>query len=142
MAFFHQLFIILFLLFFSTRNCFLVESLVLLVLWRWLNSYFFHVYAKQLWGGGGGNSIETERERETACTQNDFSKRLVWFQCKVTILFKVFKLAPAPHTRTRRATAATKYSMLLMLKKVYEVKQANNISRTCKTEQEAQQNTL
>ena len=37
--------------------------------------------------------------------------RLVWFQCKVTILFTVFKLAPVPLTRTQRATAATKYSM-------------------------------
>ena len=78
--------------------------------------------------------------------------RLVWFLCKVTILFTVFKLAPVPLTRTQRATAATKYSMHyspscpLILEKVYEVKQANkmnNISRTCNTEQqEAQQNTL
>ena len=37
--------------------------------------------------------------------------RLVWFQCKVTILFKVFKLAPAPLICTQRATAATKYSV-------------------------------
>ena len=37
--------------------------------------------------------------------------RLVWFQCKVTILFTVFKLAPGPLTHTQRATAATKYSM-------------------------------
>ena len=33
--------------------------------------------------------------------------RLVWFQCKVTILFTVFKLA----TATQRAAAATKYIM-------------------------------
>ena len=37
--------------------------------------------------------------------------RLVWFQCKVTILFTVFKLGPAALTCTQRATAATKYSM-------------------------------
>ena len=41
----------------------------------------------------------------------NFFFRLVWFQCKVTILFTVFKLSPAPFTRTQRATAATKYSM-------------------------------
>ena len=37
--------------------------------------------------------------------------RLVCFQCKVTILFTVFKLAPVPLTCTQRATAATKYSV-------------------------------
>ena len=78
--------------------------------------------------------------------------RLVWFQRKLTIHFTVFKLAPAPLTRTQRATAATKYSMHILpllppftLRKVHEVKQANkiNISRTCNTEQqEAQQNTF
>ena len=40
--------------------------------------------------------------------------RLVWFQCKVTILFTVFRLAPGPLTRTQRATAATKYSMHIL----------------------------
>ena len=37
--------------------------------------------------------------------------QMVCFQCKVTILFTVFKLASAPLTLTQRATAATKYSM-------------------------------
>ena len=37
--------------------------------------------------------------------------RLVCFQCKVTILFTVFKLAPVPLTCTQRATSATKYSV-------------------------------
>ena len=37
--------------------------------------------------------------------------RLVWFQCKVTILFTVLKLAPGPLTRSQRVTAATTYSM-------------------------------
>ena len=81
-----------------------------------------------------------------------------WFQCKVTILFTVFNLAPVPltrihtHTHTRgqlqqQSTACTySPSCPLTLKKVYEVKQANkmnNVSRTCNTEQEeAQQTTL
>ena len=69
---------------------------------------------------------------------------LVWFQCKVTILFTVFKLAPASLTCTQRATAATKYSVHyspscpLTLKKEHEVKQANKMNiiiRTCNTEQ-------
>ena len=87
--------------------------------------------------------------------------RLVRFQCKVTILFTIFRLAPAPlpppphhtHTHTHRGqlqwqSPARMYSPAcsLTIKKVYEVKQANkvnNISRTCNTEQqEAQQNTL
>ena len=77
----------------------------------------------------------------------------IWFQCKVTILFTVFKLTPGPLTHTHRGQLqqqSTAYmyspSCPLTLEKVYEVKQANkmnNISRTCNTEQqEAQQNTL
>ena len=77
--------------------------------------------------------------------------RLVWFQCKVTILFTVFKLASAPLTlrgQLQQQSTACTYSPScpLTLKKVYEVKQAdkvNNISRICNTEQqEAQQKTL
>ena len=77
--------------------------------------------------------------------------RLVWFQCKVTILFTVFKLAPAPLPAHRgqlqqQSTACTySHSCRLTLKNVYEVKQANkmNINRTCNTgQQEAQQNIL
>ena len=62
--------------------------------------------------------------------------RLVWFQCKVTILFTVFVSPPPPPPppplHTQRATAATKYSMhilpLLPLKKKSEVKQANKMN--------------
>ena len=69
---------------------------------------------------------------------------------KVTILFTVFKLASAPlhshrgHLQQQSTACTSSPSCPLTRKKVYEVKQANkmNVSRTCNTEQQAQQKTL
>ncbi len=71
--------------------------------------------------------------------------RLVWFQCKVTILFTVFKLAHL--TCSQRTAVVTKYSMHILpllpphpQEGIWSKQNKMNISRTCNTElQRAQQ---